>query len=87
MTNMGRNILEGCRIFRRVVKSFRGFEKYFGGFYKTIERGLKNFGGTRGGQRKPGGTGKGRKVGRAVREDRLLLVYIEWAVSPNRDFK
>ena len=36
------NISEGCGIFRRAAKSFRGFEEYLGGFYKT-ERGLKSF--------------------------------------------
>ena len=41
-----RNISDGWKIFQRVAKRFRGYDEYFGGYYKT-ERGLKNFGGVR----------------------------------------
>ena len=59
-----RNISESLGISRRVGERFRGFEEYFGGFYKAEGKTLKGRGR---GQRKLGGTRREqKKVGRAI---------------------
>ena len=64
-----RNISESWGISRSVGEGFRGFGECFGGFYKA-ERGLKNFGGEQGGDRKKS---EEKILGGAVRESSLRL--------------